>query len=109
MMRVLLFLCLLIPAVGYSAETDSSTTQAEEGRLHEHFLSLQRMQQSLAGRSLEEQTRLQPRIDRAERRACEQLRRERRDRVPIDEYRRQGGAPFVAFVLQFERYSQTLR
>lgn len=108
-MRALLLLCLLYPAVGHSEETEPSEPQEEEVRFHDHFLSLQRMQQSLAGRSLEEQTRLQPQIDRAERRACEQLRRERGERVTLEEYRRQGGAPFVAFVLQFERYCQTMR
>jgi hypothetical protein len=67
------------------------------------------MQESLAGRSLEEQTRLQPQIQRAERQACERVRRERQERVPKEEYRQQGGDEFLVFAQQLEQYCETIR
>lgn len=67
------------------------------------------MQESLAGRSLEEQARLQPQINRAERRACEQVRRERQEGVPKENYRREGGDQFLVFAQQLEQYCQALR
>jgi len=52
---------------------------------------------------------LQPQIQRAEREACQRLRRERLDGVPNEEYRQQGGDQFVAFAGDFERYCQTIQ
>lgn len=108
MKKFLLLLFLLCPVVVHSAETELPPTQIEEPKLYDHYLSLRRMQESLAGRSLEEQARLQPQIQRAERQACERVRRERQERVPKEEYRRQGGDQFLVFAQQFEQYCETL-
>lgn len=76
--------------------------------LFDHYRGLQQMQQSLLRRSQEEQARLQPQMQRAEREACRQLARERLANVSSRRYRQQGGDEFVAFVLQFEQYCRTL-
>lgn len=109
MMKVILIVFLLCPGVVYSAEAEPPPIQTEEPKLYDHYLSLKRMQESLASRSLEEQARLQPQIDRAERQACQQVRRERQERVPKEEYRRQGGEEFLVFAQQFEQYCQTIQ
>lgn len=77
--------------------------------LYEQYRGLQHMQQSLLSRSPEEQARLQPQVQQAERQACRQLAQERRANISRDHYRQQGGDEFVAFVLQFEQYCQTLQ
>ena len=82
MKQFVLLMLLLFPGAAYSAEIEPPLTQTEEPKLYDHYLSLKQMQESLAGRSLEEQTRLQPQIQRAERQACQRLRRERQERVP---------------------------
>jgi hypothetical protein len=104
-----LFVLLMFPLAVYSAETAPPPTKTEEPKLYDHYLSLNRMQESLAGRSLEELGRVQPQIQRAERQACQRLRYERQEGVPDEEYRRQGGYQFLAFAQQFERYCETLR
>jgi hypothetical protein len=109
MKTFVLLVFLLCPAVVYSAETEQPPTQTEEPKLYDHYLSLKRMQESLAGRSLEEQTRLQPQIQRAEQRACERVRRERQERVPKEEYRQQGGDEFLVFAQQLEQYCEAIR
>jgi hypothetical protein len=109
MKQLILCLVLLFPVVAYSAETELPPAQTEEPKLYDHYLSLKRMQESLAGRSLEEQARLQPQIQRAEQLACQRLRRERRERVPKEDYRRQGGDQFLVFAQQFEQYCQTMK
>ena len=116
MKKFVLLVLLLCPVTVSSAETEAppaeteaSPTQTEEPKLYDHYLSLMRMQESLAGRSLEEQARLQPQIQRAEQKACERLRKERQERVPKEEYRQQGGDQFLVFALQLEQYCQTLR
>ena len=109
MKTCILLMLLLCPAAVYSADTAPPPTQAEEPKLYDHYLSLQRMQESLAGRSLEEQARLQPQIQRAEQKACERLRKERQEHVPKEEYRQQGGDQFLVFTQQFEQYCATLR
>lgn len=105
---MILFVLLLCPGAGYSAEPELPA-QANEPQLYDHYLSLKRMQESLAGRSLEEQTRLQPHLQLAERQACDRLRRERLESVPKEDYRRQGGDEFLIFVLQFEQHCQAAR
>lgn len=107
-MYKLIMLILLLCPVAESAATETSAAQ-QEPRLYDHYLALQRMQESMAGRSLEDQARLQPQINRAEQRACEQVRREREERVPKEEYRRQGGDQFLVFAQQLEQYCQTSR
>ena len=109
MKKYVLLVFLMCPAAVYSAETEPPPTQTAEPKLYDHYLSLKRMQESLAGRSLEEQARLQPQIQRAEQQACERVRRERRERVPKEEYRRQGGDQFLVFAQQFEQYCETLQ
>lgn len=46
---------LLCPVAVFSAESELPLAQAEEPKLYDHYLGLKRMQESLAGRSLEEQ------------------------------------------------------
>ena len=109
MKKFILLVVFLCPGSVYSAETGPPPTQAGEPKLYDHYHSLKRMQESLAGRSLEEQTRLQPQIQRAEQQACERVRRERQERVPKEEYRQQGGDEFLVFAQQLEQYCQTIR
>lgn len=109
MKQFVLLVLLLCPAAVYSAETDVSKTQAEEPKLHDHFVEMQQTQARLSQRSPEEQSRLQPQIRRAELQACQRLRKDRQEGVREDDYHRQGGDEFVANVLQFERYCETLR
>ncbi|MDF0675595.1 MAG: hypothetical protein P0120_14830 [Nitrospira sp.] len=108
MCAMVLCMLLLSPGAVYSAETEASPVQ-KEPRLYDHYLTLKRMQESMAGRSLDEQARLQPQIDRAERRACEQVRRERQEGVPKEDYRRQGGDQFLVFAQQLEQYCLSIR
>ena len=100
-----LFLC---PVVVFSAETEPMPAQPEEHKLYDHYLGLKRMQESLAGRSLEDQAKLQPQIKRAEQKACKQIRKERREGVSREDYRREGGDQFLIFSLQLEQYCQTI-
>lgn len=96
-------LCLWLGGTIVHAESD-----APQPELYDHYRGLQQMQQSLLRRSSEEQARLQPQVQRAERQACRQLAQERRANVSRDRYRQQGGDEFLAFVLQFEQYCRTL-
>jgi len=107
--KCVLLVALMCPVAVYSAETEPPPTQTEEPKLYDHYLSLKRMQESLAGRSQEEQARLQPQIHRAEQQACERVRRERQERVPKEEYRQQGGDQFLVFAQQLEQYCETIR
>jgi hypothetical protein len=109
MKKFVLLALLMCPVAVYSAETEPPPTQTEEPKLYDHYLSLKRMQESMAGRSHEEQTRLQPQIQRAERQACERVRRERQERVPKEEYRQQGGDEFLVFAQQLEQYCEAIR
>jgi len=108
MLKMALLVFLLYPMALYSAETETPPAQ-KEPRLYDHYLALKHMQESMAGRSLDEQARLQPQINRAERQACEQVRRERQERVPKEEYRRQGGDQFLIFAQQLEQYCLSIR
>ncbi len=109
MKKFVLVVLMICPVAVYSAETEPLPTQTEAPKLYDHYLSLKQMQESLTGRSLEEQARLQPQMQRAERRACHRLRQDRQEQVHHDDYRRQGGYQFAAFAQQFERYCETLR
>ena len=108
MHALLLLVLLLCPAALYATEAETPPSQ-QEPRLYHHYLALKRMQESLAGRSLDEQARLQPQINRAERLACEQMQRERQEQVPKEEYRRQGGDQFLVFAQQLEQYCLSIR
>ena len=116
MKKFVLLALLMFPVAVYSAETEppqakteASPTQTEEPKLYDHYLSLMHMQESLIGRSLEEQARLQPQIQRAAQQACERARRDRQERVPKEEYRQQGDDQFHVFAQYFEQYCETLR
>ena len=105
----LLSLCLLFPVISYAAEDDTSPAAEAEPNLHDHYIALMRMQERLAGRSLDEQAKMQPQIERAQRKACAQLRKDHQERVSRDEYRRQGGDEFLVFSLELEQWCQTGR
>lgn len=108
MKRLFILAIFLYPVVVFSAETEPVLAQSGESKLYNHYLDLKRMQESLAGRSLEDQTKLQPQVQRAERKACRQIRKERREGVLREDYRREGGDEFLVFSLQLEQYCQTL-
>lgn len=103
---IILLVLVLCPWAAYSAEPEPPA-QAQEPKLYDHYRSLKQMQESLAGRSLEEQTRLQPHLQRIEQQACVQLRRDGQERVPKEEYLRQGGDEFLIFIAQFEQHCLT--
>ena len=109
MNKFVLLVVLLCPVVVYSAETEPPPTQTEEPKLYEHFVGMRQTQERLSQRPPEEQERLQPQIRRDELQACQRLRQDRQEGVREDEYSRQGGDEFVAYVLQFEKYCETLR
>jgi hypothetical protein len=100
---------LIFPVAVCVAETEPPKTQTQEPELYDHFVGMQQTQARLSQRSPEEQKRLQSQIRRAELQACQRLRQDRQEGVREDEYRRQGGDEFVAYVLQFEKYCETLR
>lgn len=104
-----LLVLLLCPVAVYSAEIAPPPTQTEEPKLYDRFVGMQQTQERLSQRPPEEQERLQPQIRRDELKACQRLIQDRQEGVREDEYRRQGGDEFVAYVRQFEQYCQTLR
>jgi hypothetical protein len=106
---VLLTAWLLVPVALYSAEYDTPSAPAEEPNLYDHYVSLKHMQERLAGRSLDEQAKMQPQIQRAQQKACARLHKDHQERVPRDEYRRQGGDEFLVFSLELEQWCATLR
>lgn len=101
--------CLLVPVMSYAAEVDPQPAAEEEPNLHDHYVALKRMQERLAGRSLDEQAKMQPQIQRAQRMACERLRKDHQERIPREDYRRQGGDEFLVFSLELEQWCQTGR
>ncbi|MDZ4733375.1 MAG: hypothetical protein SGJ16_07300 [Nitrospirota bacterium] len=109
MKQFVLLVLLMCPAAVYPAETEPPKTPAEEPKLYDHFVGMQQTEKGLSKRSNEEQARLQPQIRRAELQACQRVRQDRQEGGRDDDYRRQGGDDFVAYVLQFERYCETLR
>lgn len=109
MKTVGLFVLLVLPIVANAAENDLLLTQAKEPDLHDHFLAMQETQERLSRLPSEEQERLQPQIRQAELQACQRLRKERQAGVRDEDYRRQGGAVFLGYALQFEKYCETLR
>lgn len=99
----------LLPVEVCLAETEPSIPQTQEPQLYDHFVGMQQTEEQLMQRSPEEQERLQLKVRRAELRACQRLSQDRQQGVQADDYRRQGGDEFVAYVLQFEKYCETLR
>ena len=104
-----LCLAIWISVAVSSAHVESSFAQAQEPELYDHFVAMQQTQQRLSQLSPEEKERLQPKVRRAEIQACQKLWQDQQKGVSEDDYLRQGGEVFVAYVLQFERYCQTLR
>ena len=105
-------LCLaLVLSSGFCLAETQYTREApnDEPKLYDHYLSMQQMQMRMSQRSLEDQTRLQPQMHRAELAACQRLKKDREEGVPGEVYRQQGGLQFYAFVEQFERYCETLQ
>lgn len=107
----ILVLCvlLLVPFAVNAAEPEAGQTEAPEPTLYDHYHSLKRMQESLAGCSVEAQGRMQSQIQRAERKACDRLRKERSDGMPKEDYRRQGGDEFLIFSHLLKQYCETIR
>ena len=102
--------CMLLFAVAaYAEESDTSPQGIQEPTLHDHYVSLKHMQESLAGRSLDEQAKLQPKIQRAQRKACERLQKDHHERIPREDYRSQGGDEFLVFSLELEQWCSTAR
>ena len=99
--------CLLYSVTVYAAEPDTSPQVTQEPTLHDHYVALKQMQEHLAGRSLEDQAKLQPQIQRAQQKACQRLRKDHQERVPREEYRRQGGNEFLVFSLELEQWCAT--
>jgi hypothetical protein len=109
-MKILL-LCggLLLAVAAYATETETPPQVMEEPTLHDHYVSLKRMQQSLAGRPLDEQAKLQPQIQRAQQKACQRLRKDHQERISREQYRREGGDEFLVFSLELEQWCATAR
>jgi hypothetical protein len=101
--------CLLFAVPAYAAEADTSPNVTPEPNLYDHYVSLKHMQERLAGRSLEEQAKLQPQIQRAQQKACARLRKDHQERVSREEYRSQGGDEFLVFSLELEQWCATAR
>lgn len=101
--------CLLFPVISYAAEVDTPPVEVEEPNLYDHYVSLKQMQERLAGRSLDEQSKLQPQIQRAQQKACNRLRKDHQERIQREDYRRQGGDEFLVFSLELEQWCQTSR
>ena len=109
-MKVLgLCIMLILPAADCWAESGTAESPTQEPSFYDHYLNLQHMQERFNQKTLDEQARLQPQMRRAEREACQQLRKEQQERASQEYYRRQGGNQFVAFALDFERYCEKLR
>jgi len=109
-MPCLFFVLTSLLVVGSAwAQSAPAPAPAPAPDLYSHYLKLQELQQSYLQRSIEDQTRLQPRLDQAGRQACTQLRREMENGASLGDYRQQGGDHFAMFVLQLERYCQDVR
>ena len=100
---------ILLPSLCLAESQSVDSAAHEEPKLFDHYLSMQKMQTQLSQRSLEDQERLQPQVHRAELAACQRLKKDREEGVSGEEYRRQGGVQFYAFVEQFDHYCETLR
>jgi Spy/CpxP family protein refolding chaperone len=107
-MRLLVFCgCWLLAVAAYAAEAETSPQVIQEPTLHDHYVAMKQMQERLAGRSLDEQAKLQPQIQRAQQKACQRLRKDHQERIPREEYRRQGGDEFLVFSWELEQWCAT--
>ena len=109
MKKWMLCACLLYSVAAYAAEADTSSQPTQEPSLYDHYRSLKTMQERLAGRSLEDQAKLQPQIQRAQRKACDRLRKDHQERIPREQYRREGGNEFLVFSLELEQWCTAAR
>jgi len=107
--RRAIILVVLFQASLCLAETEPSGGQLLEPSLYDHMRAMEQTQERLQKLSPEEQHNLQPQVRRAELQACQRLRQDQQDGVQQEEYRRQGGDAFVAYVQQFEQYCERLR
>ena len=111
----ILCLCLCGPLISFAADAppapppSPSANASQEPTLYDQYVSLKHIQERLAGRSPEEQAKLQPQIQRAQGKACERLRKDHLERIPREEYRRQGGNEFLVFSLELEQWCATAR
>ena len=100
---------MFLSVAAYAAQPESPTPADPDPPLYDHYITLKRMQESLAGRSLDEQAKLQPQIQRTQQKACQRLRKDHQERIPRDDYRRQGGNEFLVFSLELEQWCATNR
>jgi len=109
-MKILgLCLVLIFPAAICWAEAEPEKSQVQEPTLYDHYNAMKRLQEAAASRTIDEQARFQPLIQREQRLACEKLRKDHQDRVSKDEYRQQGGDEFLVFSWELEQWCGTLR
>jgi hypothetical protein len=109
-MKILgLCLVLIFPAAICWAEAEPEKAQVQEPTLYDHYHAMKRLQEAAASRTIDEQARFQPLIQREQRLACEKLRKDHQDRVSRDEYRQQGGDEFLVFSWELEQWCGTLR
>ena len=80
-----------------------------ETEMASEFRDLKAMQMELHTLPADKQERLQPKVRQAELQACRKLREEQRKGIRQETYRQEGGAELLAFVLQFDRYCETLQ
>ena len=104
---ILCVVVIMFPVAISLAQTEPSVIQTPD--LYDHFVAMQQTQERLSRLSPEEKEPLQPKIRRSELQACQRLRQDRQEGVQDDDYRRQGGDVFIGYVLQFEKYCETLR
>jgi hypothetical protein len=105
----MVFACLFYSIAALAADVDAPAKGSQEPTLYDHYTSLKHMQERLASRPLDDQTKLQPQIQRAQQRACQRLRKDHQERVPREDYRRQGGDEFLVFSLELEQWCATAR
>jgi hypothetical protein len=112
----ILGLCLLLTLLATMCWAESESKKPEEQKpeeqepsLYDHYHAMKRLQEAAASRTIDEQARFQPLIQKEQRLACERLRKDHRKRVQKEEYRRQGGDEFLVFSWELEQWCQTSR
>lgn len=101
--------CFVLSGAVYGADADTLRQVAQEPTLHDHYVALKQMQERLAGRSFEDQAKMQPQLQRAQQKACQRLRKDHQERIPREQYRREGGDEFLVFSLELEQWCTTAR
>jgi hypothetical protein len=119
-MKILgLCLLLILPATMCWAESESQKPEEQkpeeqkpeeqEPTLYDHYHAMKRLQEAAASRTIDEQARFQPLIQKEQRLACERLRKDHRKRVQKEDYRRQGGDEFLVFSWELEQWCEIPR